>query len=137
MGLIVLILWVGALVVMGLPALALGAWIAVKSRRDRWFWSASALAALVSVAGQYAAVLSPFVRRGMVDWDLVMNAMFGWHLLVAAVAAALVWLAGRWLGGSGVNGAAAGLFASVPLVIALALPVMFTVPSLLHLKFEP
>jgi hypothetical protein len=137
MGLIILIIWAGALGVMGLPALALGAWIAVKSPRDRWFWTASGLAALASVVGQYVAVLSPFVRRGMVDWDLVMNAMFGWHLLVAAVAAGLVWLAGRWLRGSGINGVAAGLFVSVPLVIALALPVMFTVPGLLHLKFEP
>src|SRR5262249_10494731 len=137
MGLIVLIIWAGALGVIGLPALALGIVVAIKSPRDRGFWAASCLAVFVSVVGQYFAILTPFVRRGVVDWDLVIGASFGWHRRAPAAVGVVVWLIARRVRGSSVGGVAAGLFISVPIAIALALPVMFIVPSLLHLKFEP
>jgi hypothetical protein len=132
-----ILIWAGALGILGLPALGLGIWAAARSPRAPGFWVALGMAALASVAGQYVSVLTPFVRKGMVDWNLLIDASFGWHLLVPVVAAAVVWLAGRGVHRAGAGGVAAGLLVSVPLAIALALPVMLIVPGMLHLRFEP
>jgi hypothetical protein len=129
-------MWVGALAILGGPGLALGVVACLKSRRDRTFWLIAAGALAGSLGGQYIAVLAPFVRRGTFSWDFLVAAVFGWHLLVPAVAAAALWAAGRALRQPALGGAVAGLFFSVPLCIAAALPLFFVVPALLGLRME-
>jgi hypothetical protein len=138
MGLIVLIIWLGSLIVLGTPALALGiaACVKAKAGRDAAFWAVAAASALASVIGQHVAVFLPFVRRSAYSFDLVMALAFGWHLLAPAVLAAFLWVLARALRQTRILGAVAGLFLSIPLGIALALPVFFTVPSLLGLTVE-
>lgn len=136
MGLIIIGMWVGALAILGMPGLALGLFAWAKSRRDSTFWLICAGALFASVAGQYIAVLTPYVRQGTFSWGFLQEAVFGWHLLVPAVAAAVLWIAGRAAGQPAFLGAVAGLFLSVPLAIAMALPLFFVVPGLFGLRFE-
>jgi hypothetical protein len=137
MGLIIIIVWLGALGVLGVPGLGVSIVVCVRSRRNRAFWVTYVGAVVASVLGQYVAVLTPFVRRGVYSWDLVVAAVFGWHLLAPAIIAVALWIAARTLRQSSVAGAAAGLFLSIPVAIALALPILFTIPPLLGLRFEP
>jgi hypothetical protein len=136
-GLIVIMMWLAAISVVGLPALVLTLVIRAKSQRGRAFYVTGGLTSTASVVGQYVAVLAPFVRRGGYSWDLVVGLIFGWHLLAPLLLAGAIWAAARSVRQSALGGAIAGLVLSIPLGIALALPALLLLPSLLGLRFEP
>jgi hypothetical protein len=132
-GLIILLMWVGSLAVLGGPAFLLGVVACVKGARNTSFWLGAAASAIVSVAVQHAVVLFPFVRAGEYSWDLVVALFFGWQLIGPPIVAMLAWLVGRSQQRPALQGTAAGLLFSVPVAIALAVPVALVVPPLLGL----
>ena len=137
MGLILILMWLAALGVLGLPSLVGGMLVGARAQRGTPFWLTGILTAVVSVVGQYVVVLAPFVRQGAYSWDILLSAIFGWHLLIPALLAGMVWFVGRTVSQPVHAGVAAGLLLSIPVGIAAALPMLFTVPSLLGLRFEP
>jgi len=136
MGILVIAAWVGSLAFLGMPGLVLGIIVCAKSQRTPAFWSSCVLTAAVSVAAQYAVVLAPSVRQGTYSWGLVIESVFGWHLLAPAVVALLLWIAGKAAERPTVAGTVAGLLASIPSGIALGLPMVVTVPPALGLRFQ-
>lgn len=137
MGLILMVMWLGAFCVLGMPPLVVSIIVVVKSERSRVFWWALSIAAGVSILLQYVAIFAPVVQRGEYSLDLLHDMVWGWHLLVPVIAALTLCALGRMLRQPGIRGAAAGLFLSVTGTIALALPVLFTFPEILHLRFIP
>jgi hypothetical protein len=136
MGLIILMMWIGALLVLGAPSLALSILVAARSQRSRAFWLALAAAVGVSLLGQYIVISRPVISKGSSSWDFVTTAIFGWHLAVPAFLAGVVGIAARGFQRAIPAGAVSGLLLSIPLSIALAVPVTFVLSNVLGLRFE-
>jgi hypothetical protein len=63
--------------------------------------------------------------------------IFTWYLAVPAVLAAILWFVLKARHRPVLAGATAGLLLSIPVVVALALPMTFWAPDRFHLKFVP
>ena len=121
MGLVMIIIWLVALAVTLAPGIGLAGVICGISKRNALFWLCLLATLVTSVALQYVLALQPYVKRGTYGIELMTVPIFTWYLAVPAVLA----------------GAAAGLILSIPVVVALALPVTFWAPDRFHLRFEP
>ena len=139
MGLILLLLAAGTIAFIAGPALVIALAIVVRTRRTRSFWPLCAVVALVSFAAQYLYALAPltFVGTHEYSWGLFFSPMFGWHLLVPPVVAAVVWLISRRFQLANANAVIAGLFFSVAAVVILAIPIGLALPRVLGLRFSP
>jgi hypothetical protein len=137
MGLLLILLWGGALAVLGSPAFILGAVVSSRTRRDSSFWWGAVGAALISIVAQCVVTLAPFVRKGAYSFDLFLAPLLGWHLVPPLIVAATLWFAPMGDRPPVRAGAVAGLLLSIPAVIALALPLAFAVPAVFELRFIP
>jgi hypothetical protein len=137
MGLVIVITWMGALAVLGLPMLILAIVTCRRGPRTGDFWLGCGAALVVGVVVQYAAALGPFLQKGTYSWDLFLAPAIGWQLVAPLGIATLLWFAGSARQQPGVAGIVAGLLFSIPLAIALAFPLGLVIPEVLNLKFEP
>jgi len=137
MGLVMIIIWLVALAVTLAPGIGLAGVICGISKRNALFWLCLLVTLVTSVALQYVLALQPYVERGTYGIELMTVPIFTWYLAVPAVLAAILWFVLKARQRPVLAGAAAGLILSIPVVVALALPVTFWAPDRFHLKFEP
>jgi hypothetical protein len=137
MGLVMIIIWLVALAVTLAPGIGLAGVICGISKRNALFWVCLLVTLVTSVALQYVLALQPYVERGTYGIELMTVPIFTWYLAVPAVLAAILWFVLKARQRPVLAGAAAGLLLSIPVVVALALPVTFWAPDRFHLKFVP
>jgi hypothetical protein len=137
MGLVMIIIWLVALAVTLAPGIGLAGVICGISKRNALFWLCLLATLVTSVALQYVLALQPYVERGTYGIELMTVPIFTWYLAVPAVLAAILWFVLKARQRPVLAGAAAGLILSIPVVVALALPVTFWAPDRFHLRFEP
>ena len=137
MGLVLIIIWLVALGVTLAPGIGLAGVICGISKRNALFWLCLLAALVTSVALQYVLALQPYVQRGTYDITLMTVPIFTWHLAAPAVLAAILWFVLKARQRPVLAGATAGLIVSIPVVVALALPVTFWAPDHFHLRFVP
>ena len=137
MGLVLIMIWLVALTVTWTPGLTLAGLIVGVSKRGLPFWLTGLLALIASVAAQYWLALQPYAQRGTYGIELMTVPIFSVNLAVPAVLAAILWFAFKARRSPVLAGATAGLILSMPVVVALALPMTFYVPDYLHLRFVP
>jgi hypothetical protein len=107
------------------------------SKRGLPVWLTGLLALVASVAAQYWVALQPYVQRGTYGIELMTVPILTPYLAVPAVLAAILWFALKARQKPVLAGAAAGLIVSIPVVVALALPMTFYAPDYLRLRFVP
>ena len=137
MGLVLIIIWLVALVVTLAPGIGLAGVICGISKRNALFWLCLLATLVTSVAVQYVLALQPYVQRGTYGIELMAVPIFTWYLAVPAVLAAILWFVLKARHRPGLAGATAGLILSIPVVVALALPMTFWAPDRFHLRFVP
>ena len=137
MGLILILIWLVALAVTAAPGMMLAGLIGGVSTRNGTFWLSGLLALLVSVVVQYWLALRPYLQSGTYGIELMTAPIFTYALAVPAVLAAILWFALKARRIPALAGATAGLLLSMPLVVALALPMTFWLPGYLNLRFKP
>jgi hypothetical protein len=119
------------------PGIGLAGVICGISKRNTLFWLCLLAALFTSVAVQYALALQPYVERGTYGIELMTVPIFTWYLAAPGVLAAILWFPLKARQRPVLAGATAGLILSIPVVVALALPVTFWAPDRFHLRFEP
>lgn len=137
MGLILIIIWLGALSVTLAVAGSLAGLIGGTGKRGRPFWWSGFAALLVSVAAQYWVAFDPYVQRGTYGIELMLVPILTWTLAAPAVAAAILWFVFKARRNPGLSGATAGLLLSIPAAVALAPAMTFVLPGLVPLRFTP
>ena len=137
MGLVLIIIWLVALSVTLAPGVGLAGVIVGICKRSAAFWLCLFGALLASVALQYVLALEPYVQKGTYGIELMSAPIFSYYLAAPAVLAAILWFALKARGRPALAGLTAGLILSIPVVVALALPMTFWAPNRFHLKFEP
>ena len=137
MGLILIIIWLVALGVTLTPGATLAGLIVGTSKRGLGFWPAGLLALVGSVAAQYWLALRPYAQSGTYGIELITVPIFSVYLVAPAVVAAILWFVFKARQKPVLAGATAGLLLSMPVAVALALPMTFLLPDLLHLRFKP
>lgn len=137
MGLVLIMIWLVALVVTLAPGIGLAGVICGISKRNALFWLCFLVTLVTSVAVQYVLALQPYVERGTYGIELMTVPIFTWYLAVPAVLAAILWFVLKARHRPVLAGATAGLLLSIPVVVALALPMTFWAPDRFHLKFVP
>lgn len=137
MGLVLIMIWLVALVVTLAPGIGLAGVICGISKRNALFWLCFLATLVTSVAVQYVLALQPYVERGTYGIELMTVPIFTWYLAVPAVLAAILWFVLKARHRPVLAGATAGLLLSIPVVVALALPMTFWAPDRFHLKFVP
>ena len=137
MGLVMMIIWLVALVFTLAPGVGMAGVVCGVSKRGLGFWPAGLLAVIASVAAQYWAALRPYVQKGSYGIELMTVPIFTPYLALPAVLAAILWFVFKARQRPILAGVTAGLILSIPVVVALALPMMFWAPDRFHLKFEP
>ena len=137
MGLVLMLMWLVALAVTVAPGVGLAGVIVGISRRTAAFFVCGLLALLASVAAEYAVVLQPYLEKRTYGIELMLAPILNYYLAVPALLAAIVWFALKARQKPALAGMTAGLLLSIPVVVALALPVAFWAPEHLHLRFVP
>jgi hypothetical protein len=137
MGLVLIVIWLVAMTVVGGPGLAMAGVVSGVSTRNGSFYLSGLLALLLSVAAQYWLALRPYVQSGTYDIALMAAPIFTYYLVVPGVLAAMLWFVFKARRNPVLAGATAGLLVSMPVVVALALPMTFWLPDYLHLRFRP
>jgi hypothetical protein len=117
------IVWLVALVITGVPGMAIVGGIVGTSARGWSFWLTGFLALIASFVVQYNAALQACKRRPECGVEFTSDAILTWRLAAPLVLAAILWLALDPPRRPAVAGAAAGLILSVPVVVALASPI--------------
>jgi len=137
MGLVLIMIWLVALVVTLAPGIGLAGVICGISKRNALFWLCLLATLVTSVAVQYVLALQPYVERATYGIELMTVPIFNGYLAVPAVLAAILWFVLKARHRPALAGATAGLILSIPVVVALALPMTFWAPDRFHLKFVP
>ena len=137
MGLVLIIIWLVALGVTLAPGIGLAGVICGISKRTAVFWLGLLAALVTSVGVQYVLALQPYVQKGTYGIELMTVPIFTPYLAAPAVLAAILWFALKARGRPALAGITAGLIFSIPVVVALALPMTFWAPDRFHLKFVP
>jgi len=137
MGLVLIIVWVVAMTVVGGPGLTLAGVVTGVSTRNGLFYLGGLLALLLSVAVQYWLALRPYTQSGTYGIELMTAPIFTYDLVVPGILAAVLWFVFKARRSPVLAGVTAGLLLSMPVVVALALPMTFWLPDYLHLRFKP
>ena len=137
MGLVLIIIWLVALSVTLAPGVGLAGVIIGISRRTAAFSLCGFAALLLSVGLQYFVALRPYVQKGTYGIELMTVPIFSYYLAAPALLAAILWFVFKARQRPALAGITAGLILSIPVVVALALPMTFWAPDRFHLKFVP
>jgi hypothetical protein len=137
MGLVLILIWLVAMAVVGGPGLTMAGVVSGISTRNGLFYLSYVLALIASVAAQYWVALRPYLQSGTYGIELMTVPILSLNLVMPGVLAAILWFVFKARRHPVLAGATAGLLSSMPVVVALALPMAFWLPDYLHLKFKP
>jgi hypothetical protein len=122
--------WVVASAVTTVPGIVTAGFIVGISARGWSFWLTGVLALILSVVLQYMAALDACKRLPTCGLELVGETILTWRLAAPLVLATILWFALDARRRPPLAGATVGLILSVPVVVALSLPMVFRGPRL-------
>jgi len=109
------------IVLVAAPAVLLAFVMVIKYGRALQFWLAALPIAVAAALLQWLIVMRPWIITGMHGGAALLDPMMGWHLLVVAIVAVLLWMMERTSRRPWVLGLSAGLFLSIGAVMILSL----------------
>jgi hypothetical protein len=138
-GLVIAVILASALILVAVPSLSAGLVLVVRHWRQPPFWRIFVPTALAALVLQYAYALAPFafLKTREYSWDLLMNPIFGWHLVVVPAVALALWFRQRDHLQPLAAALVAGLLVSTAAIVILAVPLAFALIYGLPLAFRP